>query len=230
MAAGGPAAVGAVFFDLFGTLLSLVPLADACDRLAPGRGAEIAARWRVRQLEASWLRTAMEHWVDFDVVTREALGVTLKELGVDEPGDIDAVADAFVELPLADGAGVAVRALRGSGLATGILTNASERTLARAVETLDLAFDHLLSVDRAGRFKPHPSVYQLAVDAAGLPPERIGFVSANGWDAAGAGAFGFRVAWLRSDPTAVLPAVGAPEPVVATWAEIAGLFAGAGLS
>ena len=74
-------AVGAVFFDLFGTLLSLAPLDDACDRLAPGRGAEIAARWRARQLEASWLRTAMERWADFDVVTREALRATLEELG-----------------------------------------------------------------------------------------------------------------------------------------------------
>ena len=51
-------------------------------RLAPGRGAEIAARWRARQLEASWLRTAMERWVDFDVVTADALGHVLREMGV----------------------------------------------------------------------------------------------------------------------------------------------------
>ncbi len=84
--------------------------------------------------------------------------------------------------------------------------------------------DHDLSVDAARRFKPHPSVYQLAVDATGLPRERIGFVTANGWDAAGAGAFGFRVAWLRPSPAASLPAVGAPEPIVATWHEVPGAF------
>lgn len=67
-------------------------------------------------------------------------------------------------------------------------------------------------------------VYRLAVDATGLPPERIGFVTANGWDAAGAGAFGFRVAWLRTDPAAHLPAVGAPEPAIATWPEIPAIF------
>ena len=39
--------------------------------------------------------------------------------------------------------------------------------------------DHLLSVDRARRFKPHPSVYRLAVEATGLPAERIGFVTAQ---------------------------------------------------
>jgi 2-haloacid dehalogenase len=216
--------VDAVFFDLFGTLLSLAPLDAACDRLAPGRGAEIAARWRTRQLEASWLRTAMDRWVDFDVVTLDALAGTLDELAIDRPSDPGVVAGAFAELPLTEGAEEAVRALHAGGLATGVLTNASARTLERAVSRLEMPMDHLLSVDAARRFKPDPSVYQLAVDATGLPAERIGFVTANGWDAAGAGAFDFHVAWLRPSPTAVLPSVGAPEPVVATWPNLPRIF------
>lgn len=218
--------VRAVFFDLFGTLLSLAPLADVCDRLVPGHGAEVAARWRARQLEASWLRTAMERWADFDVVTRDALLATLQDFGADPPADLDAVASAFTEMPLVDGAGEGVRALAAAGLATGILSNASESTLARAATRLGLPFDHLLSVDRAKRFKPHPSVYRLAVDATGLPPGEIGFVTSNGWDAAGAGAFGFRVAWLRPDAAARLPAVGEPPPAIATWPEIPRIFRG----
>jgi 2-haloacid dehalogenase len=220
--------VDAVFFDLFGTLVSLAPLEDACDRLSPGRGAEIAARWRARQLEASWLRTAMEHWADFDVVTLDALRATLQELGVGGSVDeskLGEVAEAFIDLPLIDGAGEVVQELRSAGLVTGILTNASSRSLDRVIGRLP-PMDHHLSVDAARRFKPHPSVYQLAVDATGLPAQRIGFVTANGWDASGAGAFGFRVAWLRPSPTATLPAVGAPEPVVATWPEILSIFGG----
>ena len=216
--------VGAVFFDLFGTLLSLAPLDDACDSLAPGRGGEIATRWRARQLEASWLRTAMGRWADFDVVTRDALRATLEELGVEPPIDLDTVAEAFVDLPLTEGAADAVRALREARIATGVLTNASRRTLDMVAARLDLELDYLLSVDAARRFKPHPSVYQLAVDASGLRPEVIGFVTANGWDAAGAGAFGFRVAWLRTNPSAMLPAVGAPEPVIATWSTMSSVF------
>ncbi len=217
-------AVGAVFFDLFGTLVSLAPLDEACDRLAPGRGGEIAARWRARQLEASWLRTAMERWADFDVVTRDALAATLEQLDIAAPPDLEAVAGAFVDLPLAEGAADAVRAIRDAGVATGVLTNSSRRTLERIAARLDLRLDHLLSVDAARRFKPHPSVYQLAVDATGLPAARIGFVTANGWDAAGAGAFGLRVAWLRPDDRAALPAVGAPTPIVATWTDVASVF------
>ncbi len=220
--------VGAVFFDLFGTLVSLAPLDDACDRLAPGRGAEIAARWRARQLEASWLRTAMDRWADFDVVTLDALRTTLQEFGVGESANesvLSELADAFVELPLVDHASLVVQELRAGGIATGILTNASSTALSRVNGRLP-PMDHYLSVDVARQFKPHPMVYQMAVDATGLPADRIGFVTANGWDAAGAGAFGFRVAWLRPGANTSLPAVGAPEPIVATWPEIPSIFVG----
>ena len=215
-----------MFFDLFGTLLSLAPLDVACDRLSPGRGAEIAARWRARQLEASWLRTAMEQWADFDMVTLDSLRAAVQEFGVGGSADesvLREVADAFIDLPLVDGASGVVHGLRAAGIVTGILTNASSRALDRVSGRLP-PMAHYLSVDAARQFKPHPSVYQLAIDATGLPAMQIGFVTANGWDAAGAGAFGFRVAWLRPGPAASLPAVGAPEPIIATWSEIVPIF------
>jgi 2-haloacid dehalogenase len=218
--------VTAVFFDLFGTLVDLGPLDEACDRLSLGRGAEIAARWRARQLEASWLRTVMGQWADFDVVTLDALRAAVQEFGVDGSADESAlreVADAFIDLPLVDGANEVVYGLNAAGIVTGILTNASIRALDRVSGRLP-TMDHHLSVDAARQFKPHPKVYQLAVDATGLPATQIGFVTANGWDASGAGAFGFRVAWLRPGPTPGLPAVGAPEPIIATWPEIVPIF------
>ena len=124
---------------------------------------------------------------------------------------------------LVDGASEVVQGLRAAGIVTGILTNASSRAVDRVSGRIP-PMDHYLSVDAARQFKPHPSVYQLAVDATGLPAMQIGFVTANGWDAAGAGAFGFRVAWLRPGPTASVPAVGAPEPIIATWPEIVPIF------
>jgi 2-haloacid dehalogenase len=221
-----PRTVDGVFFDLFGTLLSLAPLDEVCDRFSPGRGAEIAARWRARQLEATWLRTAMEQWADFDVVTLDSLRATLQEFGIGGSADeavLREVADAFMDLPLVDGASKGVHGLRAAGVVTGILTNASSRGLEQVTGRVP-PMDHYLSVDAARRFKPHPNVYQLAVDATGLTAERIGFVTANGWDAAGASTFGFQVAWLRPTPSASLPAVGAPEPILATWPELGSIF------
>ena len=219
--------VGAVFFDLFGTLLPLGPLEGACDPLAPGRGAEVSARWRARQIEATWLRTIMDRWVDFDAITRDALAATLDELHIRaDDAVVEDSAWAFSRLPAAPEAMQAVRELRDAGRIVGILTNAAQPTVDAVVARLDVAFDHVLSVDVVRRFKPHPAVYDLALRSTGLPPERIGFVTANGWDAAGAGAFGFRVAWLvtRTDPAAAIPSVGAPLPMRLTWSEVPAAF------
>jgi 2-haloacid dehalogenase len=52
-------------------------------------------------------------------------------------------------------------------------------------------------VDAVRSYKPNPTVYALAADALGLPARAICFVSSNAWDAAGARAFGYTVAWCN---------------------------------
>jgi 2-haloacid dehalogenase len=55
----------------------------------------------------------------------------------------------------------------------------------------------VLSVHPAHLFKPEPTVYRLAEDQLGVPRSLMGFVSSNGWDAAGAKSFGFRAFWVN---------------------------------
>ena len=218
--------VGALFFDLFGTLLSLEPLDEACEVVAPGAGRELALRWRRKQLELSWLRTLVGRWADFDVVTRDALRAVATEMALDATDEaVSGLADSFARLPPASEAKATLAALRSAGLRIGILTNASASTLARIVDTASVEVDYLLSADEVQRFKPDPAVYQLALDASGSPGAEVGFVTANGWDAAGASAFGLRVWWLRNRQSMALPAIGAPQPPETTWEQLAALFA-----
>ncbi|MDO8485373.1 MAG: haloacid dehalogenase type II [Candidatus Limnocylindrales bacterium] len=224
---GEPRRVGVVCFDLYGTLVDLAPLDVACEALAPRRGGPLAARWRARQLEASWLRTAMDRWADFELVTREALDVACAEFGVDpDPEAREATRRAFLELPPLAGAVEGVADLGRAGLRLAVLSNGSAAMIEASVRSagLDGWFEALLSADAARAYKPHPAVYQLAVDRFGWAPERIGFVTANGWDAAGAAAHGFAVAWLRP-PGAVLPAVPASIAGEASWATVPRQFA-----
>lgn len=217
--------VGAVWFDLFGTLVDLGPLVDACELGAPGHGAELAARWRARQVEASWLRTLMGRWAPFETVTRDALGAAAADVGVDAAG-LGALDGAFERLPARQGAAESLRSLRHLGVRTGILSNGSAAMIERTTRSAGLRdlVDEVRSVDAVRRYKPDPAVYRLATDASGVEAGRVGFVTANGWDAAGAAAYGLRVAWLRPHRDAVVPAVGAPDPVVATWAELPRVF------
>ena len=62
---------------------------------------------------------------------------------------------------------------------------------------LDTLFDAVLSVEEVGVCKPHPKVYQLAVDRLGIPASEISFQSSNAWDAYAASAFGMKVVWCN---------------------------------
>ena len=207
--------VDAVFFDLYGTLLDLRGLDSACEAVAPERGAELAGRWRARQLEGTWLRDAMGRWADFAMVTAEALAVAGRELGLElAAAEVERrLLPAWWSLPSRDGIHPVLDRLDEAGVPSGVLTNGSATMLERSLEHAGLAarFRWRLSVDAVRRYKPSPAVYGLATAAVGSPADRIGFVTGNAWDAAGAAAYGFRVAWLRS-AGGELPAVGPLDP------------------
>ena len=101
---------------------------------------------------------------------------------------------------------------------TAILPNGSRKMLASAVENAAIndVLDDVFSVDSIGIFKPHPSVYQMAVDGLNVEAGRICFMSSNAWDAAAAANFGFRVVWVNrfGQPQERLP--GQPEHEVKT--------------
>jgi 2-haloacid dehalogenase len=97
----------------------------------------------------------------------------------------------------------ALRALEATPLA--VLSNGSPGMLRAALENSGLRhhFAHELSVDAVRAYKPLPAVYELAPRAFGLAPADILFVSANGFDIAGARSFGFPVCWVNRTAAAL---------------------------
>src|SRR5262249_17320626 len=62
---------------------------------------------------------------------------------------------------------------------------------------LEGRFAHVLSVDAVKTYKPSRAVYELGTRAFALSAADILFVSSNGWDIAGAKAFGYRTCWCN---------------------------------
>jgi len=58
-------------------------------------------------------------------------------------------------------------------------------------------FDALISVERAGVFKPHPAVYRTGATLLGLEPQQIMMVAAHAFDIMGARACGYRGAYVN---------------------------------
>lgn len=192
--------VSAIVFDAYGTIFDVHSVAALAERHFPGHGAKLSAAWRTKQLEYTWLRSLMQRYEDFDVVTGASLDWALESLGLSAGNDVRrALHDEYRHLAPFPDALRALERLSGSHKLA-ILSNGHPAMLDAVVDNAGLRSRFaggVLSVHAAGIFKPAPSVYRLAQDALDAPPERIGFVSSNGWDAAGAKAYGFRVWWVN---------------------------------
>jgi len=90
---------------------------------------------------------------------------------------------------------------------------------------LEARFQHVLSVDELRTYKPSPIVYQLAETRLGLPREQIGFVSSNGWDVAGAKAFGFQAYWLNRNDLPVEVLGVEPDRIIRSAMELTSVVA-----
>jgi len=219
------AGVRACVFDAYGTLFDV---ASASMRLRSRLGdsaAALAALWRDKQLQYTWLRTVQARHADFAVVTRDALGHALQALGLDPALEADLLAafnalDVFPEVPQV------LRQLRAAGYRTAVLSNGTPSMLDALLQNAGISglFDAVYSVEDVGAFKPDPRVYDIAGTRLALRAGQICFVSSNAWDAHGASAFGMRVAWCnrRAQVPDRLP--GAPDAEVGSLLELAPLL------
>jgi 2-haloacid dehalogenase len=192
------AGIGACVFDAYGTLFD-VHSAVARLRLRVGAQADALSQlWRAKQLEYTWLRALMGRHADFWQVTGDALDYALARTGVD-PAVREPLMQAYLALDAYPEVPDVLRRLRAGGLRTAILSNGEPGMLAAGARSagIDGLLDAILSVEDVGIFKPHPRVYQLAVDRLGVPADRIAFQSSNAWDVSGAATFGLRAVWIN---------------------------------
>ena len=78
------------------------------------------------------------------------------------------------------------------------LSNGEPRFLQHLVERrVEFEFDRIISVEEAGIFKPHPSVYRAAARLLGAEHHEILMVAAHSFDVMGARAVGFRGAYVN---------------------------------
>jgi len=188
----------AFVFDAYNTLFDVYSVQASCEEVFPGYGEKLTRLWRTKQLEYSWLRSLMGRYEDFWKLTGDGLRYSCRFLGLQpEATQLETIMQSYLTLAAFPETTHVLDGLAGQPRA--ILSNGNPAMLEAVVRHngLEGKFDHILSVDVLKIYKPHPSVYQLAVDRLGLSREEIGFVSSNGWDVAGAKAFGFQVFWLN---------------------------------
>ena len=119
----------------------------------------------------------------------------------------------------------ALERLRAAGYKLAILSNGDRDMLKAAGPHIGFQFDHVISVQEAGYFKPHWKTYAKAEEILGEDRSRILFVANHAFDCIGAKSYGMRSAFIdrRKRPFGHTPHQ--PDLVVADFAELAATLA-----
>jgi 2-haloacid dehalogenase len=211
--------------DAYGTLFDYASAAAQCRAELGGKFDGLSTLWREKQLQYTWLRALQGKHADFWTVTGDALDFTLEMMGVAGPALRERLMTLYLTRNPFPEVLETLRRLKRAGLKTAILSNGTPDMLRRAVENAKIGelLDAVLSVEEVGVFKPHPRVYQLAVDRLGVPREAILFLSANAWDAYAASAFGMRVVWCNRHGQGPERLPGKPDCIVQSLSELPAL-------
>ncbi len=204
----------AVLFDAYGTLLDV----DSAAANLAASGAypsleevwpRLAALWRSRQLNYSWLRSLSGTYQPFWEITEDALDFAMETLGLDDQSMRSDLLSLYEKLDAYGDVSVMLDALEKVKIPAAVLSNGNKEMLEKAFSAAGLLsrLTVLLSAEDVGIFKPAPAVYELGSTHFNAKPSEILFVSSNGWDAAAAGLFGFQTIWANrsGEPIERLP-------------------------
>jgi len=191
--------IRAVAFDAF-PILDPRPIFGLVQRLYPRQGKRFSLLWRTRIFEYTWLRVSGARYRDFWGCIEDALVFTARDLKVKLDEETKTrLMNAFLSLKAWPDAPGILRELKKRDIKLAFLSNMTEKMLLSGIKNsgLEGVFDHVISTDRVKTFKPDPRAYQLGIDAFDLPRENIAFTAFAGWDAAGAGWFGYPTVWVN---------------------------------
>ncbi len=200
--------IKAVVFDAYGTLFDVYSIQALAEEFYPGKGADIAVKWRDKQIEYTRLITqsdphnsnGSQYYRSFWELTRLSLEYTLDRLKLDRgAGQIEILMQQYEHLmPFKENLAV-LQKIKALGLTTAILSNGSSDMLMSAVKSAGMleVLDHIISVDPIRLFKTSPESYGLVQQTISVSKDEVLFVSSNAWDALGATWFGFTTHWVN---------------------------------
>ena len=219
--------IEACVFDAYGTLFDVNA---AAAHLAGELGEQwqpLAETWRAKQLQYTWLRALMGSHVDFWQVTGDALDFAMASLDIDNPALRDRLMALYLKLDAYPEVKDTLTRLKSAGMRLAILSNGAPAMLRAAADHAGITdlLDAILSVETVGIYKPHPTVYRMALEHFDLPVGAISFQSSNSWDAYGARNFGFRVVWVNRFGQAHERLPKTPDAEITTLAELPAIVA-----
>jgi 2-haloacid dehalogenase len=219
----------ALVFDQYGTIVDMqTGLTEAVTPFLAAKGWDGEAHrfvtwWRRTHFENSMIDALCEGaHTPYREIGRRAVSHVMDRCGIDYTPDEAARLVAEIERlkPFPDVI-AALKRLRDAGYRLAILSNGDRDMLQAAKPHIGFEFDHVISVQEAGHFKPHWKTYAKAAEILGLDAPQILFVANHAFDCIGARSHGMATAFIdrRKRPFGQTPHQ--PDLIVADFAALA---------
>ncbi|MFT5507174.1 MAG: 2-haloacid dehalogenase [Hyphomicrobiaceae bacterium] len=220
-----------VTFDVYMALLDieggLVPTVQNALGLPNETAIAFVRLWRTKQMErAATSNSLQKDRTPFRDCSAMALDYCLGRHSLTPSPDVRwslvLAWDAIRPWPDAD---PAIAAIKAKGYKTAILSNGDQDMLeAVAGNFANNAFDHILSSETAGHYKPHPAVYDLPTKVLGIAKQDVVHVAGSANDVLGTIAADIRCIWSNRHSDQVLDPIYPPTHEISNLTGIADLL------
>ena len=225
--------IKALAFDQYGTIVDMQRgLVEAVTPFLQRKGwhgeaSRFVTWWRRTHFESSMIDALCDRGhTPYREIGHRAVSHVMDRCGIAHSDDEVRALVAEIERlkPFADVV-PALEQLRSKGYKLAILSNGDRDMLKAAGPHIGFRFDHVISVEEAGYFKPHWKTYAKAAEIIGEERSSILFVANHAFDCIGAKSYGMRTAFIdrRKRPFSRTPHQ--PDLVVADFAELAARMA-----
>lgn len=193
-------------FDVYGTLIDTSGVYNTLKTIIQKDTRSFMEVWRNKQLEYSFRRGLMNAFVDFSVVTREALEYCCllfnRKLNAQQ---VQTLMDAYKVLPAFDDVTTTLKDLQQQDYSKYAFSNGSAHAVSKLLENANITnlFDGVVSVEKTKMFKPNPIVYKHFNKSTNSTNENTWLISGNSFDVMGAISYGMKAVWVKRSATTV---------------------------
>ena len=159
----------------------------------------------------------MNRYVDFSIVTKEALEYSCKVLNVKlSEGQKEELIQQYRILPSFDDAKKGAQQLKEAGYPIFAFSNGSRRAVIELLEQAELIdlLDGLVSMEDVKTFKPSPLAYSHFVNTTNSAIKNTWLVSSNAFDVIGAISAGMRAVWVQRSKNSIFDPWGIEPTIV----------------
>lgn len=193
-------------FDVYGTLINTSGVYNSLEEMIGDDAQSFMDLWRNKQLEYSFRRGLMNRFVDFSIVTKEALIYCCKSFKINlNESQQTQLMETYKVLPVFSDVEESLSQLKTSGHRLFAFSNGSYQAVSGLLKNSGIIhyFDGVVSVENVKMFKPNPIVYKHFNTTTNSKKSESWLISGNSFDVIGATSYGMQSAWIQRSPDTI---------------------------